>query len=413
MVLRKCTICDRKFKKTEHFKRHERSHTKERPYECTVCHKRFSRSDVLSRHAKGHNQPNGSASTVARKDSAVEQSPDRRASLIAGASPMLPGPEHGTPLLPAVGLEVHQIHNLSTPRDMNLSATGIPSSSLDFLADISAHHGRAEPDINSMILDEQQPYFGWNEVTPGGQNTQQNSMAFDAVPNDMLQLWLEPRTDTGSNHGSLDLMRDGHFPIISENAVLTPDPQNRNSVDSGKSGCDNIPIERFTKVQRCWLAPPNHTGRLMNSLWRDIVYTDADNLFSVNTVYVAEESSLLQGSRCGVDDDCRRRLQAAFGQTFAYPQMQSPRNGVTSPSTTGSVSMSFANFPPAEILDMALDLYFRTFHPLVPFVHLPTFSAKKTRLPLLFVMCLIGMMLLGTKGTANFVSRNFTVSAPV
>lgn len=25
MVLRKCTICDRRFKKTEHFKRHERS----------------------------------------------------------------------------------------------------------------------------------------------------------------------------------------------------------------------------------------------------------------------------------------------------------------------------------------------------------------------------------------------------
>jgi hypothetical protein len=370
-------------------------------------------SDVLSRHAKGHNQPNGSATAVARKDSAVEQTPDRRASLIAGASPMLPGPENGTPLLPAVGPEVHQIHNLSTPRDMNISATGIPSSSLDFLADISAHHGRAEPDINSMILDEQQPYFGWNEVTPGDQNTQQNSMTFDAVPSDMLQLWLEPRTDTGSNHGSLDLMRDGHFPIISENAVLTPDPQNRNSVDSGKSGCDNIPIERFNKVQRCWLAPPNHTGRLMNSLWRDIVYTDADNLFSVNTLYVAGESSLLQGSRCGVDDDCRRRLQAAFGQAFAYPQMQSPRNGVTSPSTTGSASMSFANFPPAEILDMALDLYFRTFHPLVPFVHLPTFSAKKTRLPLLYVMCLIGMMLLGTKGTANFVSRNFTVTNPI
>ncbi|KAJ5364038.1 uncharacterized protein N7496_009751 [Penicillium cataractarum] len=318
---------------------------------------------------------------------------------------MLPGPETGTPLLPTVGSEAHQIHNLTTPRDMTLSANGLPSSSLDFLADISV---RAGPDINSMILDEQQTYFGWNEVTPGDQNAQRNSITFDTVPNDMLQLWLEPRTDTGSNHGSLDLMRDGHFPIISENAVLTPDQQNRNSVDSGKSGCDNIPTERFTKVQRCWLAPPNHTGRLMNSLWRDIVYTDGDNLFSLNSPYVAEDSGLLQGSRCGVDDDCRRRLQAAFGQAFAYPQMQSPRNEGTSPSTTGSASMTFANFPPAEILDMALDLYFRTFHPLVPFVHLPTFSAKKTRLPLLYVMCLIGMMLLGTKGTASFVSKNFT-----
>ena len=264
--------------------------------------------------------------------------------------------------------------------------------------------------MKSMILDEQQPYFGWNEATSVDPNTQRNSMTFEPVPNDMLQLWLEPRTDTASNYSPLDLMRDGHVPMISENAVLTPDQQIRDPVDSGKSGCDNIPIERFNKVQRCWLAPPNHTGRLMNSLWRDIVYTGADNLFSVNSIHVAEEAGLLQGSRGGVDDDCRRRLQAAFGQAFAYPHMQSPHNEAISPSTTGSASTSFGNFPPAEILDMALDLYFRTFHPLVPFVHLPTFSPKKTHLPLLYVMCLIGMMLLGTKGTANFVSRNFKVS---
>ena len=321
---------------------------------------------------------------------------------------MVAGPENGIQLQPTIP-DPHQISSLPTPRDMTLSATGIPPSSLDFLADISAHHGRTEPDINSMLIDEQQHYFGWNEPTPTEQNAQRNSMGFENVPNDMLQLWLEPRTDTGSNHGSLDLMRDTHFPLMSEsNMVVTPDQPNRHSVD-GKSGGDNIPIERFTKVQRYWLAPPNHTGRLMNGLWRDIVYADVDNIFSLHFLHTPSDSGLLQGSRCGVDEDCRRRLQAAFGQTFAYPQMQSPRNDDASPATTGSNSAPFPSFPPAEILDMALDLYFRTFHPLVPFVHLPTFSAKKTRLPLLYVMSLIGMMLLGTKGTATFVSRNFTV----
>jgi hypothetical protein len=322
---------------------------------------------------------------------------------------MVPGSENGTQLLPTIGSDPHQIPSLPTPRDMTLSAPGIPPSSLDFLADISAHHGRTEPDINSMLLDEQQHYFGWNESTPTDQ-AQRNGIGFESVPNDMLQLWLEPRTDTGSNHGSLDLMRDTHFPLMSEsNMVATPDQQNRHSVD-GKSGGHNIPIERFTKVQRYWLAPPNHTGRLMNSLWRDIVYADVDNIFSLHSLHTPSDSGSLQGSRYGVDEDCRRRLQATFGQTFAYPQMQSARNSTASPATTGSASAPFPSFPPAEILDMALDLYFRTFHPLVPFVHIPTFSAKKTRLPLLYVMCLIGMMLLGTKGTASFVSRNFTVS---
>ncbi|KAH0268678.1 hypothetical protein KCU91_g9226, partial [Aureobasidium melanogenum] len=56
MVLRRCSICDRNFTKAEHYLRHQRSHTKERPYECVTCKKRFSRSDVLFRHSKLHNQ---------------------------------------------------------------------------------------------------------------------------------------------------------------------------------------------------------------------------------------------------------------------------------------------------------------------------------------------------------------------
>lgn len=323
---------------------------------------------------------------------------------------MVPGSENGTQLLPFVGDEAPHIGNLPTPREVPLSTSGMPHSSLDCLADISAHHGRTEPDVNAMMLDEQQHCFGWGDVTD--QAAQRNRMAVDNVPspNDMLQIWLEPRTDTGSNHGSLDFMRDSHFPLMSENTVFTPDLQNRQLADSDRHGSENIPNERFAKVQRCWLAPPNHTGRLMNNLWRDIVHTDVDNLFSITSFQLSSDSGLLQGSRCGIDEDCRRRLQAAFGQSFTYLPMHSLRNGAATPATTGSAAALFPDFPPAEILDMALDLFFRTFHPLVPFVHLPTFSPQKTRLPLLYAMCLIGMMLLGTKGTTNFVSRNFTVS---
>jgi hypothetical protein len=89
--------------------------------------------------------------------------------------------------------------------------------------------------------------------------------------------------------------------------------------------------------------------------------------------------------------------------------MQSPNRNGLSPAALNMTVNGLPASPPAEILDMALDLYFRNFHPLVPFVHLPTFSAQKTHVPLLHVMCLIGMMLLGTKGTTNYVLKNFTV----
>ncbi|KKK12250.1 hypothetical protein ARAM_002700 [Aspergillus rambellii] len=311
MVIRKCNICDRRFKKTEHFKRHERSHTKEKPYECSVCHKRFSRSDVLSRHAKGHTT-----------------------------------------------------NHAISPR------AALPSSSLDFLA---APPPPADPRVTGP-----QPFQG---------------TLFDPEPSDLVQFWLEPRGDTGSHHESLDLMR--------ENAAVSPEQQARPPAEdlSNEPVCD-IPNERWARVQRYWLAPSNTTGRLMNSLWQDIACNGLDNIFSVPCPQSFHSSGPFPASRYGLDEDCRQQLQEEFGQHLGT--IHSSEN-ITLPSTyPGRPS-----FPPAEILDMALDLYFRNFHPLLPFVHLPTFSAKNTRLPVLYVMCLIGMIMLGTKGTTDFVFKNF------
>lgn len=50
----KCRFCPSTFAKTEHLKRHERSHTKERPYVCGICEKKFTRGDSLTRHLRLH-----------------------------------------------------------------------------------------------------------------------------------------------------------------------------------------------------------------------------------------------------------------------------------------------------------------------------------------------------------------------
>ncbi|SCW04084.1 LAFE_0H05556g1_1 [Lachancea fermentati] len=46
-----CDVCTRAFARQEHLTRHERSHTKEKPYHCGVCERKFSRRDLLLRHA--------------------------------------------------------------------------------------------------------------------------------------------------------------------------------------------------------------------------------------------------------------------------------------------------------------------------------------------------------------------------
>jgi hypothetical protein len=50
-----CEICNRRFRRQEHLKRHYRSlHTHDKPFECNDCGKKFSRSDNLAQHQRTH-----------------------------------------------------------------------------------------------------------------------------------------------------------------------------------------------------------------------------------------------------------------------------------------------------------------------------------------------------------------------
>ena len=54
-----CRICDRRFRRQEHLKRHHRSlHTRDKPFKCDECGKTFSRSDNLAQHHRTHGSGN-------------------------------------------------------------------------------------------------------------------------------------------------------------------------------------------------------------------------------------------------------------------------------------------------------------------------------------------------------------------
>ncbi|KIX94601.1 uncharacterized protein Z520_09647 [Fonsecaea multimorphosa CBS 102226] len=47
-----CPTCSKSYKRPEHLRRHQISHSDERPYVCVLCRSTFQRSDVLKRHLK-------------------------------------------------------------------------------------------------------------------------------------------------------------------------------------------------------------------------------------------------------------------------------------------------------------------------------------------------------------------------
>jgi len=52
-------------------------------------------------------------------------------------------------------------------------------------------------------------------------------------------------------------------------------------------------------------------------------------------------------------------------------------------------------------------MYFRRFHPLAPFIHIPTFRAAATPPTLLFVMCVLGLSAMNTHSGSKFINEAF------
>ena len=53
----RCSYCKKSFKWFSHWENHERTHTKEKPFECEICRKCFGRSDGLQCHKLTHITP--------------------------------------------------------------------------------------------------------------------------------------------------------------------------------------------------------------------------------------------------------------------------------------------------------------------------------------------------------------------
>jgi len=179
------------------------------------------------------------------------------------------------------------------------------------------------------------------------------------------------------------------------------------SVDSA------VPNERFTKVEQCWPHKSGSRTRAMHTLWQDMCLTPEDAELGES-----ENSDChTRGRSSGweLDEETRTRLEEVFGKVYYPEQTDSPVSqrdatlGSNNNLGAGEIRFHKTKFPPAEVLDMSLDIYFRHFHHLVPFIHVPTFTTRSADLCLLFSMCLIGLNMINTRGATAFVQKSFNV----
>lgn len=206
----------------------------------------------------------------------------------------------------------------------------------------------------------------------------------DLMPHE-LQTWFDQfdmesqmQSDMLQDFGSATGMFYQDTPKESPVAAAAPSYRQQAVRPGSPSPSVVIPNERFAKVQRCWPNRPSNARRLMLTLWRDAVLKAEDNLFSTaNLTPEAVEQNRQCGSRWGLDDDCRDRLQAIFVTTdttntdgvsdsFQSPEGLSPSSGRASTEHTEvahSVLPNPTTFPPAEIFDIGKDNQLFVFSP--------------------------------------------------
>ncbi|KAI1608311.1 hypothetical protein EDD36DRAFT_412664 [Exophiala viscosa] len=428
----KCKVCDRVYSKSEHLKRHQRSHTKERPYQCPVCNKYFSRSDVLRRHQKNH--LNGDEVTAASSkqdnvsggDSAKQSntSRDDNETLSAQIEQQQKEPNPPCPSEAELACQLMPDETIICTTENELIMTHDMLQPNNINETLSDKHGEGPPadHLTPTYLDIDDNINGTaNDLPPtqqyhpvilsvDGPGHKRGPFASDPTMQDSEQQGLSYGADISllPSVPPLDDFQLGHSTEMLDSWLFQYDPTLSMTPLPDLFPSLHLP----TWVPESQLGMPNADHFSSNNV---------EETSGRRNLYCKEASQSLgseirqrQVSRWGFDDDCRQQMQLTLNSLTQAASVCSPQSSssnaadnVSRDGSTTSYSFGEALLPSTETCEVALEIYFHQFHPTLSIIHLPTFTAKGAEFPMLFVLCLVGFSILGTPSATKLVSETF------
>ncbi|RDL41435.1 uncharacterized protein BP5553_01414 [Venustampulla echinocandica] len=370
-------------------------------------------SDVLLRHLRSHraylahSPPAGLNNRSASYEQATQQLQQRR-EINAGTSPgqtpnqllhcsdlaelvsrgMQPSPSQNLMISEIAMLEFNNVPGHSQPAPNNhsrLTRRSQCSQNPDYANNAATNNMPDCIDFPAGVLEE-----------AAARTPSELSLPTINESADAMRWWLDQSDFRTDNLFSMDIGNGlGAYGVVLDDVTFGLPVQFQPPVESS-IGSRGMSAERCDILQECWPMDPSRGYRLKSDLWSCLSSCPHDNIFSLLPSPTANEQ---RGERRGFDEACYLRLRKEFG--YDSGSADEPRLELPSSHRPN------LPFPPVELLDIALDLYFRSFHPTVPFIHTPTFDPCRTPPPLLFAICLVGLVILGTSGARQFVEASF------
>ena len=283
---------------------------------------------------------------------------------------------------PSLGPQLHHTNSLYTH--------SAPSNQMNTNVDPALQQAAMNP---HSLHDNSMPHTMSNGFLTDSLDTPFDFRGFNGNPNDMLTYWLS-QADNDIDFPMIPFPADVGVPFEQTPQPATvQEPQTRLRSDSGS--VSSIPDSRFARVEEVWrdkFAKASH----FQTIWTDVANNSHANIFCSDR---AESGASVNDvdSRWGLNNAIRGRLRAEF---------ETPA-GTPAASRAASAQRLRSAFPPTEVLDISLDIYFRRIHPIVPFIHVPTFKAASTSPSLLFTMCILGISTMSQSAGGKFLKKAF------
>ncbi|KAL4874490.1 fungal-specific transcription factor domain-containing protein [Aspergillus karnatakaensis] len=397
-----CEKCGCVFQRREHYKRHYRTHTNEKPFSCSNCGQSFGRIDSLSRHYSTLHADQGPKATTATNTRVAQACRACSTSKVRcdGNQPCQKCTRIGTQCL--YGLAVNKRKNGEAvpatvmPKRSKVGAVGEASPTQSAMGS-----NRTTTTSGSVPLPE-------SGITSGGANSAEQ------VPG-LTHLAIS--TDVISLHSSREIVEDDPNPNGSA-------PQSVANIAVNSTDFDNALREGFDSTLMSGFQLEAALESMQDfSLPQDfgffMIHMDLMTLPSSFDAASAADfySRSHSPAMCKEDVEIRHYTPTApeIDAPLIFPDLENVSldelegedyahvPDVTVQAREETVSLIEAmehqphhprfidlRIPPSHVLNVWIQLYFERFHPVFPILHRPTFSAKRPHWLLVLAVAAIG-----------------------